>query len=114
MFRIPVGAPLQLVRLLRPLTCAMCLQSVGLFLGVATMNPKTAQTIASVVLMIMVRSALSVQLGDTSSARLCARSVGCSCGCTHLAVHLSKRLFPLLCALQMLTGGFFVTNIPVW
>ncbi|KAL4424963.1 hypothetical protein ABPG77_002848 [Micractinium sp. CCAP 211/92] len=51
-------------------TCLLSIlvaQSVGLFLGVATMNPKTAQTIASVVLMIM-----------------------------------------------MLTGGFFVTNIPVW
>ncbi|KAL4457859.1 hypothetical protein ABPG75_012724 [Micractinium tetrahymenae] len=51
-------------------TCLLSIlvaQSVGLLLGVATMNPKTAQTIASVVLMIM-----------------------------------------------MLTGGFFVTNIPVW
>jgi hypothetical protein len=45
----------------------MCLQGFGLLLGVITMNPKTAQTLASVVLMAMV-----------------------------------------------LTGGFFVTQLPSW
>lgn len=47
---------------------------MGLLLGVATMNPKTAQTIASVVLMIMVRARL--QLGAPAWSR---RQLVCTC-----------------------------------
>lgn len=96
-----------------------CMQSVGLLLGVATMNPKTAQTIASVVLMIMVRRRMQHVEGDAAAQghpAACRQGLWLQDGgaAPRLCQQPANCLRLPLLTLQMLTGGFFVTNIPIW
>ena len=94
-----------------PIPPSFPMQSIGLLLGSLAMNPKSAQTIASIVSARAHTREHTGPLAHAHAQHCCPRS-------RHRPLPLPPTPHPLLAPQVMLTfiltGGFFVVDIPSW